>query len=73
MAELTSQLGSQTISRGLNGTWQWAWQLSPCVPEPAVGVPARRPTVSVPALLATVSGPAILAAVLEPESMVAAA
>ena len=25
MVELTSQLGSQTGSRGLNGTWQWAF------------------------------------------------
>jgi len=38
LAELTSQLGSQTISRGHNGAWQWAWQLSPAVPEPAVDV-----------------------------------
>jgi len=36
LAELTSQLGSQTGSRGVNGVWQWAWQLSPTVPEPAI-------------------------------------
>ena len=50
MVELTSQLGSQTGSRGLNGSWRWAWQLSPVVPgaalfaavlEAAVDAPAR--------------------------------
>ena len=38
LAELTSQLGSQTGSRGLNGSWQWALQLWLTVPEPAVDV-----------------------------------
>jgi len=38
LAELTSQLGSQTGNRGLNGVWQWAWQRSLAVPEPAVDV-----------------------------------
>ena len=34
LAEVASQLGSQTGGRGLNG----AWQLWPAVPEPAVDV-----------------------------------
>jgi len=38
LAEVASQLGSQTGGRGLNGAWQWAWQLWPAVPEPAVDV-----------------------------------
>ena len=36
LTELTSQLGSQTGSRSLNGSSQWAWQLSPAVPGAAL-------------------------------------
>jgi len=38
LAELTSQLGIQSGSRRVKGVWQWAWQLSLAVPEPAVDV-----------------------------------
>ena len=58
LAELTSQLGSQTGSRGLNGAWQWAFaccfrtrNFLAAVLEAAVDAPTRPvgAAVSVPA------------------------
>ena len=64
MVELTSQLGSQTGSRGLNGTWQWAFvccfrtAILAAVLEAAVDSPARP-------VAAVVSDPTRLAVVLK--------
>ena len=54
MVELTSQLGSQTGSRGLSGAWQWAFvccfrtRILAVVLDAAVDAPARPDGAAVP-------------------------